>query len=244
MDEGVIKKEPLGKGFFINVSAHHTFGTDAVILADFAMAKKNDTLADLGTGCGIIPFLMLRDGNLRSAEGVDISEEAAALAKRTSSELKTDNFTVINSDLNDLKGKIGFGCHTLVTCNPPYKAPNGGIKNNDSVNAVARHEIACTLEDIISVSARLLETSGRLCMCHRPERLSELFTLMSKYKLEPKRMRLVCQRTGKEPWLVLIEGRKCAKTGMRIEPTLYVYEGDGFSPEMIRIYGPYKEAYL
>jgi len=175
---------------------------------------------------------------------VDISEEAAALAKRTSSELKTDNFTVIKSDLNDLKGKIGFGCHTLVTCNPPYKAPNGGLKNNDSVNAVARHEIACTLEDIISVSARLLETSGRLCMCHRPERLSELFTLMSKYKLEPKRMRLVCQRTGKEPWLVLIEGRKCAKTGMRIEPTLYVYEGDGFSPEMIRIYGPYKEAYL
>ena len=67
---------------------------------------------------------------------------------------------------------------------------------------------------------------------------------MSRYKLEPKRMRLVCQRTGKEPWLVLIEGRKCAKTGMRIEPTLYVYEGDGFSPEMIRIYGPYKEAYL
>ena len=87
MDAGVIKKEPLGKGFFINVSAHHTFGTDAVILADFAKAKKSDTLVDLGTGCGIIPFLMLRDGNLKSAAGVDISEEAAALAKRTSYKL-------------------------------------------------------------------------------------------------------------------------------------------------------------
>lgn len=244
MDKGVINKEPLGRDFFINVSPHHTFGTDAVILADFARPKRNDTLADLGTGCGIIPFLMLRDGNLKSAVGVDISEEAVSLVLRTSRELKTDNFTVINSDLNDLKGKIDFGCHSLVTCNPPYKAPNGGLKNTDSVSAVARHEIACTLEDIISVSARLLETSGRLCMCHRPERLSELFTLMSKYKLEPKRMRLVCQRPGKEPWLVLVEGRKCAKTGMRIEPTLYVYENDGFSPEMIRIYGPYKEAYL
>ncbi|MBQ2285855.1 MAG: methyltransferase [Acutalibacteraceae bacterium] len=244
MDTGVTKKEPLGRDFFINVSSHHTFGTDAVVLADFAKAKKKDTLVDLGTGCGIIPFLMLRDGNLRSAVGVDISEEAAELAKRTGCELKLDNFTVINSDLKDLKGKIDFGCHTLVTCNPPYKAPNGGLKNTEIACAVARHEIACTLEDIIAVSARLLETSGRLCMCHRPERLAELFTLMHKYKLEPKRMRLVCQRPGKEPWLVLLEGRKCAKTGIRIEPTLYVYENDGFSPEMIRIYGPYKEAYL
>ena len=244
MDESLIKKEPLGGGFFINVSPHHTFGTDAVLLADFAKAKKNDKLVDLGTGCGIIPFLMLRDGNLKSAVGVDISEEAISLAKRTSRENGTDRFAALNSDLNDLKGKVDFGCNTLVTCNPPYKAPNAGLKNPDGVFAAARHEVACTLRDIISVSARLLQTSGRLCMCHRPERLAEITDLMREFKLEPKRLRLVCKRVGKEPWLVLIEGRKCANTGLRIEPTLYVYENGEYSPEMIGIYGSYKEAYL
>ena len=244
MDEKLIKKEPLGGGFFVYVSPRHTFGTDAVLLADFSSARKKDTLVDLGTGCGIIPLLCLRDGNLQTAVGVDISPEAAELAERTSRELKTDNFTVLNSDLNDLKGKICFGCHTLVTCNPPYKAPNRGLKNSDGVKATARHEVDCTLRDIISVSARLLQTSGRLCICHRPERLAELMDLMREYKLEPKRLRLVCQRKGEEPWLVLVEGKKCANTGLRISPTLYVEEDGGFSPEMIKIYGAYKEAYI
>lgn len=244
MDEKLIKKEPLGKDFFVYVSPRHTFGTDAVLLADFALARKKDTLVDLGTGCGIIPLLMLRDGNLKTAVGVDISPEAAVLAERTSCELSLQNFTVLNCDLKELKGKIGFGCHTLVTCNPPYKAPNGGLKNPDGVKATARHEVDCTLRDIISVSAKLLQTSGRLCMCHRPERLAELMDLMREYKLEPKRLRLVCQRKGGEPWLVLIEGKKCANTGLRIAPTLYVEENGGFSPEMIKIYGAYKEAYI
>lgn len=244
MDEKLIKKEPLGRGFFVYVSPRHTFGTDAVLLADFAAARKKDNLVDLGTGCGIIPLLMLRDGGLKTAAGVDISPEAAALAERTSRELKIDNFTVLNSDLKELKGKIAFGCHTLVTCNPPYKAPNGGLKNPDGVKATARHEVDCTLRDIIAVAAKLLQTSGRLCICHRPERLAELMDLMREYKLEPKRLRLVCQRQGEEPWLVLAEGKKCAKTGLRIAPTLYVEEKGGFSPEMIKIYGAYKEAYL
>ena len=137
-----------------------------------------------------------------------------------------------------------FGCHTLITCNPPYKAPGAGLKNPDGVTAAARHEVACTLSDIISVSARLLQTSGRLCMCQRPERLAEIITVMRANKLEPKRLRLVCKKVGEEPWLVLTEARKCGNTGLRIEPTLYVYENGEYSPEMIRIYGPYKEAYL
>ncbi len=239
-----LKKEPLGKGFYVNVTPHHTFGTDAVLLSNFAHPKKKDKLVDLGTGCGIIPLLMLRDGNLKEAVGVDISSEATTLAQKTKEELRIPNFTVINSDLKELKGKIDFGCHTLVTCNPPYKAPNAGLKNPDSVEMVARHEVACTLEDIIAVSAKLLQTNGRLCMCHRPERLSELMSLMTKYRVEPKRLRLVVQRKGEEPWLVLVEGRRCGNVGLRIEPTLYVEENGEFSKEMIEIYGAYKEAYL
>ncbi len=239
-----IKKEPLGKGFYVYVNSHHTFGTDAVLLSHFANARANDKMVDLGTGCGIIPLLVLRDKPLKSAFGVDISQEATYLAEKTRCELGLDNFTVINSDLKALKGKIDFGSHTLVTCNPPYKAPNAGLKNPDELLKLARHEVACTLRDIIDVSAKLLQTSGRLCICHRPERLSELMSVMSEYKIEPKRLRLVCQRAGCEPWLVLIEGKRCAKTGLRIEPTLYVEENGSFSKEMLEIYGAYKEAYL
>lgn len=242
--EQKLKREPLGKGYFVNVTPHHTFGTDAVVLRDFANPKRKDRLVDLGTGCGIIPLLMLRDGSLSEAVGVDISKEATDLAQKTVEELDIKNFKVINSDLNDLKGKVQFGCHTLVTCNPPYKAPNAGLKNPDEVEMVARHEVACTLEDIIAVSSKLLQTSGRLCMCHRPERLAELISLMTKYRIEPKRLKLVCQRKGEEPWLVLVEGRRCGNTGLKIEPTLYVEENGEFSPQMLEIYGAYKEAYL
>lgn len=234
-------REPLGKGVYVCVSAHHTFGTDAILLAHFSSARKKDRLLDLGTGCGIIPFLLLRDGLTSEAVGVDISPEAITLANRTATESGFENLHFIESDLNDLKGKVPFGYHTLVTCNPPYKAPDGGLKNEDPLIAAARHELFCTLEDIVSVSARALQTSGRLCMCHRPERLAELMRLMSHYGLEPKRLRLVCQRVGESPWLVLLEGRRGGKTGLTVEPTLYVEENGALSKEMQEIYGCYKE---
>ena len=242
--EPKLKKEPLGKGFFVYVTDHHTFGTDAVLLSHFASARQKDKMVDLGTGCGIIPLLMLREGNLQSAVGVDISDEATFIATKTVTHQNIENFKIVNSNLTDLKGKVEFGCHTLVTCNPPYKAPNAGLKNPDRVLEVARHETECTLEDIVSVSARLLQTGGRLCMCQRPERLAELMALMSKYKVEPKRLRLVCQRKGEEPWLILLEGRRSGNVGLRIGPTLYVEEKGELSQEMIEIYGSYKEAYL
>lgn len=244
MDQS-IKCEPIGEGKYIYVSPHHTFGTDAVLLSNFAKAKKSDKAVDLGTGCGIIAFLMLRDGNCQTSYGVDISREAIELAKKTKEEYNFVNFTPVLSDLNDLKGKVPFGCNTLVTCNPPYKAPGAGLKNPDSVKSVARHEVECTLEDIIAVGAKLLQTGGRLCMCQRPERLAELMAIMRTYKVEPKRLRLVCKCAGQSPWLVLVEGRRCGNTGLTIEPTLYVEDGKGnFSDEMIQIYGSYKEAYL
>ncbi len=244
MEQNTVKKEPLGKGFYVNVSKNHTFGTDAILLSRFASATKKDKMVDLGTGCGIIPLLQLRDGLLTQSVGIDISDEAVSLAEQTKNELGLDKFTVINADLNDLKGKIEFGMHTLVTCNPPYKAAGAGILSKSERDKAARHETACTLEDIIRVSTKLLQTSGRLCMCHRPERLAEMMDLMREYKLEPKRLRLVCQRLGEEPWLVLLEAKKCANTGLRIAPTLYIEQDGELSKEIIEIYGSYKEAYL
>ncbi|MBO4432580.1 MAG: methyltransferase [Clostridia bacterium] len=241
---GTLKREPIGGGKYIYVSKEHTFGTDAILLANFSHAKTNDVSVDLGTGCGIIPFLLIKDSKLKSAEGVDISEAAIEIANKTAKEQGFDNFSGIVADITDLKGKISFGNKTLVTCNPPYKAAGGGIKARESARLTARQETSCTLEDIISVSAKLLTPSGRLCMCQRPERLGEIITLMSKYKVEAKRLRLVAKEVGSAPWLVLIEGRRSGKPGMVIEPTLYLYENGELTEEMINIYGDYKEAYL
>ena len=243
MDESLIRREPLGKSFTICVSAHHTFGTDAVLLAHFAAAKRHDRLIDLGTGCGIIPFLMLKEGNLQTACGIDISPEAVFLAEQTARENQVDKFTALCADLTDLKGKVPFGDCTLVTCNPPYKAPGAGLQNADEVQKAARHEVACTLRDVVQSAAKLLQTGGRFCLCHRPERLPELFGLMHEYRVEPKRLRLVCQRAGEEPWLVLAEGKKGAHSGLRIAPPLFVEESGVLSSEMREIYGDYKEGH-
>ena len=242
MEQSLVRKEPIGDGIEIFVSDNHAFGTDAILLSDFAAPKRSDTACDLGTGCGIIPLLWCRGDAPKSAVGVDIQPEAIALAEKSIAENNLgEKFSVVLSDLLELKGKVPFGSFQLITCNPPYKAEGAGIKSKTGADKIARHETACTLEDIIEVASKLLQTSGRLCMCNRPERLADMMALMRQYKIEPKRMRLVCQRAGCEPWLVLLEGRRCGNSGMRIEPTLYIEDGENFSEEMIRIYGSYKD---
>ena len=245
MDQSLVKKQPLGKGFFVNVSKNHTFGTDAVLLSHFAAAKKFKSHCDLGTGCGIIPLLLLRDNSNLKSVGVEISEEAVLLAKTSASEYAPENFTVIHSDLKELKGKLPFGEFDLVTCNPPYKASGAGILSSGERDIVARHETLCTLEDVIETGCKLLKSSGSLCICQRPERLTDILDLMRKHRVEPKRIRTVSKKVGAEPWLILVEGKRDAKSGLRIMPPLFVYNENGdLSAEMLEIYGPYKESYI
>ena len=238
------KKEPLGKDFYTYVSKNHTFGTDAVLLANFAGTKKFKSICDLGTGCGIIPLILLRDQKTKESYGVEISEEACFLAQKSADEYTKGALKIICSDLNDLKGKIPFGEFELVTCNPPYKASGAGILSDNAADKKARHETMCTLENVIEVASSLLRSSGILCLCQRPERLSDMINLMRQYKVEPKRLRLVCKKSGTEPWLVLLEGKRDAKSGMRIMPPLFVYEENGeYTKEMLDIYGCYKEGF-
>ena len=240
-----IKKESLGKGLYIAVSKNHTFGTDAVLLADFAAEKKVKKHCDLGMGCGIISMLLLREEKVDTTVGVDISEEAVELARFTADEYSGDRFTPIFADLKNLRGILPFGEYDLVTCNPPYKAEGTGIISDSQTDKVARHETACSLEDVLSTASHLLKSSGRICICQRPERLSDIINLMRRYKCEPKRLRIVCKKLGTEPWLILVEGRRDAKNGIRILPPLYVYDNNGeLSQEMIKIYGDYKEGHI
>lgn len=240
-----MNRQPLGKGFFINVSKNHTFGTDAVLLSDFASSKKVKSHCDLGSGCGIISMLLLKNEITQNSVGVEISEEAVELATLTAEEFAKDRFTPINCDLRSLKGVLPFGEFELVTCNPPYKAEGSGILSTGERDVVARHETMCTLEDVISAASHLLRSSGRFCLCQRPERLADIVCLMRTYKLEVKKIRTVSKKEGEEPWLVLVEGRRDAKSGVRILPPLFVYDNNGnLSEEMIKIYGDYKEGYL
>ena len=235
--------EPLGKDIKIIVSDIHHFSTDTILLSNFACPKKRDKVIELGTGCGTIPLLMKKDNRNLEITAVDIQRDACSMLERSVELNCLQNITVINSDLKELKGKVPFGYFDLVVCNPPYKEDGTGIHNPNDGKKTARHEVMCSLEDIIKVSSSLLNFGGRLCMCQRSERLTDLITLMRKYHLEPKRLRLVQQRLNKAPKLVLIEGRRGGKSGFMItEPTLMIEGADGeFSKEMMEIYGDYKE---
>lgn len=238
-----LKLEPLGNGISVYVSGEHTFGTDAVLLSHFAKLKNTKKAIDLGTGCGIIPLILCRENPPKQIIGVDISNQAIEQLNLSITHNKLEGIlSAICSDLNDLKGKVEFGCFDVVTCNPPYKAEGAGIKSSSDADILARHETACSLEDVIRVAAKLLQTSGRFFICQRPERLGDIICLMRQYKIEPKRLRTVHKKVGCEPWLVLIEGRKCSAPNMRIDPPLFVYKQNGeYTDEMLNIYSVYKE---
>ena len=241
------KLEPLGSGIRVIVSPNHAFGTDTVLLAFFSAPKKNDQACELGTGCGAIPLIWSRDQKPAHVTAVDIQEEACSMLQR-SVELNRlqDRIQVLHSDLLELQGKVSFSSFDMVVCNPPYKAAGTGLVNPEQAHRIARHESACTMEDIIRVASRLLNFSGRFCMCQRPERLCDVMSLMRQYDIEPKRLRFVQQRAAKPPKLFLIEGRRGGKpNGLVVEPTLLIEKDDkSLSEEMIAIYGAYKEEYL
>ncbi len=236
-----ISLSPIGKGIEIYVSNEHTFGTDAVLLQNFAGVKSKDKAVDLGTGCGIIPLLMLRDNPNLNVTGLEIAQNGVALAKASAERNRfKENFSVVLGDIKKPFENLPKGEFTLVTCNPPYKANGSGILSEMSAEKIARHETMCSLEDVVKAAAGLLKFGGRLCICHRPERLGEIFSLMTVHKIQPKKLRLVCKSEGNEPWLVLVEGRLGGGKGLRIAPNLNLYEKNGkLTAEMMSIYGSY-----
>lgn len=236
--------EPLGNDIEIIVSPTHHFTTDTILLSDFAKPKKGAKCVDLGSGCGTIPLLWTRFDKTLKITAVEIQQDAADMIKR-SVKLNglEEHFTVLCEDLRELKGKIPFGYFDVVTCNPPYKISGGGITNPEEGKLLARHEAMCTMEDVIKCASKLLQFSGSFCMCQRPERLTDAMTLMRKYDLEPKELRLVQGKLSKKPKLFLIKGKKGGKEGfLEVLPTLVIENDDGtFTNEMNEIYGCYQQ---
>lgn len=214
------------------------FGIDAVLLSDFACIKNKHRVMDLCTGTGIIPFLIYGKYEPEAVYGLEIQEDMIDMAKR-SVELNSleGKVSFLNEDLKNIESLKKLKKFDVVTVNPPYKLNNAGIVNPNDKLAIARHEILCNLEDVISASRVLLKDNGRLFMIHRPERLADIFTLMRKYKIEPKRVKMIHPKIGKAPNIVLVEGQRDGGAYLKWEAPLYVYDDNGkYTKEIDSIY--------
>ncbi|AWK50132.1 SAM-dependent methyltransferase [Clostridium beijerinckii] len=214
------------------------FGIDAVLLSDFANVKNKHKVIDLCTGTGIIPFLIYGKYEPEIVYGLEIQEDMVEMAKR-SVELNSleEKIFFLNEDLKNIEFLKKLEKFDVVTVNPPYKLNNAGIINPNDKLAIARHEILCNLEDVISASRVLLKDNGRLFMIHRPERLADIFTLMRKYKIEPKRVKMIHPKIGKAPNIVLVEGQRDGGAYLKWEAPLYVYDENGnYTKEIDSIY--------
>ena len=211
------------------VSDDHRFGTDAFLLARYADVHRNHTVCDLCTGCGIIPLIFCKNVPPKKIYAVDIQEEAIGLLKITVEQ--NDLSGVIEPVLGDLRGmpdeKIPHEGMDLVTVNPPYMTSGSGYEKLSKAQAVARHELMCSIDDVCKTASALLKYGGLLKMCHRPERLADVICAMRAANIEPKSITFVQNIVGERPWLFLISGKKGANAGMNVEKPIILRNADG-----------------
>ena len=215
------------------------FGIDAVLLSDFAKdIKRNSTVMDLGTGTGIISILLCGKTELKKVTGVEVQKEVYDMACRSAklNNLK-DRFEVINENILNLENIFENNSFDVIVTNPPYKKQNTGVTNDDERKLISRHEILANLSDFIKVSSKMLKDKGEFYMVHRPERMVDIFSLMRKYKIEPKEVRLVFSNEKNPPKMVLIKGVKNGGEYLKFRENLYVYKEDGsYTDEILKIY--------
>jgi len=215
------------------------FGVDSVLLSDFAKSiKPGSKVLDLGTGTGIIGMLLCGKSRLKSIIGIEIQEHVANMANRS---IKLngleDKFQIINEDIRNLENIFEKQSIDVIVTNPPYKKKNTGLINKNEAKLISRHEVKCTLEEIIKVSVNLLKYDGTFYMVHRPERLVDILFYLRQYKLEPKLIRFVHSRENKPPKLVLIKCVKNANQFLKIDKPLIIYKENGeYTGEILKIY--------
>lgn len=214
------------------------FGMDAVLLSCFARVKEGEQVLDLGTGTGIIPILLEAKTEGRHFTGLEIQEEVADMASRSVKLNGLENkVEIVTGDIKESSAIFGKSVFDVVTSNPPYMIHQHGLQNPDKSKAISRHEVLCTLEDVIREAAAVLKPGGRLYMVHRPFRLTDLMELMRAYKLEPKRLKMVHPYVDKEANMVLVEAIRGSKARITVEAPIIVFKEDGtYSDEITEIY--------
>lgn len=215
------------------------FGMDAVLLSGFAQVKRGARVLDLGTGTGIIPILLEAKTEGAHFTGLELQPESADMARRSVQLNRLEEkVSIVTGDIKDASALLGASSFDVVTTNPPYMIGQHGLQNADDAKTIARHEVCCTLEDVIAQSAKVLKPRGHFFMVHRPFRLVEIFCLMHRYGIEPKRMRLVHPYADKEPNMVLIEGLRGGNARLTVEKPLIVFkEPNVYTEEITDVYG-------
>lgn len=215
------------------------FGVDSVLLSDYAKGiKKNSKVIDIGTGTGIISILLCKKTQLSKIYGIEIQQDVAEMATR-SAKLNNleDKFEVINKNIKDIFDVLEPHKYDAVVTNPPYKKVNTGVKSAEEKQLISRHEVECTLEDIIEKSSKLLKDLGEFYMVHRAERLVDIMCLLRKYKLEPKNIRFVHSKEDEKPSLILVRAVRSAKEFLKIDKPLVIYKENGeYTDEILNIY--------
>ncbi|NLL06099.1 MAG: tRNA1(Val) (adenine(37)-N6)-methyltransferase [Clostridiaceae bacterium] len=214
------------------------FGLDAVLLANFVDVKKGSSVIDLGTGTGIISILLAEKTEAASIVGLEIQEEIAEMAQRSvKMNCLEDRVKIVCGDIKDSVDLFGASSFDAVVSNPPYMNQGGGIINISDTKAIARHEILCTLEDVIRSASKLLVPGGQFAMVHRPDRLADIIWLMRNFTIEPKYIRFVHPSPYRKANLLLIKGTRQGRPQLKMMEPLYVYDEEGkYSKEINEIY--------
>ena len=215
------------------------FGMDAVLLSGFAKVKEGEKVLDIGTGTGIIPILLAAKTPGQHFTGLEIQPESADMARRSVAlNHLEEKISIVEGDVREADQLFSAASFDVITSNPPYMTGSHGLVNPHMPKAIARHEICCTLEDLVSQTEKLLRPGGRLFKVHRPFRLAEIMTVLTAHHLEPKRMRLVYPFVDKEPNMVLLECIRGGKPRITVEKPLIVYKEPGvYQDEIYTIYG-------
>lgn len=201
------------------------FGTDSVQLSDFARARPGDTVVDLCTGNGIIPVLMSAKTRAKKFYGIELQKRSFDLAcKNAALNGLQDRVEFICGDIKDCRTLLPNACADAVTCNPPYMPAKSGFVSPTDEKAIARHEIAISIEGIAAAAAWLLKFGGHLYMVHRADRLCDVICTMRKYNIEPKRLAFMHPSPHRAPNLILVDGMVGANPALKIEEPIYISE--------------------
>jgi len=244
---GIIMKKSLTTDSFFNGCIHvkqnrsgYRFSIDAVLLAWYANPSPTDTVLDLGTGCGIIPIILAYRNPEIKIFGIEVQTELADIANLNITENgMEDQITILCRNMKTLKHEEISGPVDLAVSNPPFRKSKSGRLNPNQQRAIARHEIKTTLYDVVETARRMLKTSGRLVMVYPAGRMTDILTQMRISGIEPKSIRMVHSGKKTEAKMILVEGKKGGRSGLKIDSPLFIYSENGsYSDEVEKIFKP------